>query len=122
MVNRSFPLTDKNFNQNEFIINQQFLKLLNKLNFYLNDETRHYLSGIYFHQTEVEDKNYLQLLRLIAIECQYKWLNKKIGEPIILPKKLFFSYVHYLLILTNVKISNAKSKIKFEIRNILISS
>ena len=37
-----------------------FLKLLNKCKFSVsNDETRHYLSGIYFHQTDFEDKNYL---------------------------------------------------------------
>ena len=56
-----FPLTDENFNQNEFSIkSKNLLKLLNKCKFSIsNDETRHYLSGIYFHQTEVEDKNYL---------------------------------------------------------------
>jgi len=56
-----FPLTDENFNDNEFSINsKQLLKLLNKCKFSVsNDETRHYVSGIYFHQTEVEDKNYL---------------------------------------------------------------
>ena len=44
-----------------FVINsKKLLKLLNKCKFSVsNDETRHYLSGIYFHQTEVEDKNYL---------------------------------------------------------------
>ena len=54
-----FPLTDENFNQNEFSIrSKDLLKLLNKCKFSIsNDETRHYLSGIYFHQTEVEDKN-----------------------------------------------------------------
>ena len=47
-----FPLTDENFNQNEFVIkSKQLLKLLNKCKFSVsNDETRHYLSGIYFHQ------------------------------------------------------------------------
>ena len=56
-----FPLTDENFNQNEFVIkSKQLLKLLNKCKFSVsNDETRHYLSGIYFHQTQVEEKNYL---------------------------------------------------------------
>ena len=56
-----FPLTDENFNENEFSINSKsLLKLLNKCKFSVsNDETRHYLSGIYFHQTEIEDKNYL---------------------------------------------------------------
>ena len=56
-----FPLTDENFNENEFVIkSKQLLKLLNKCKFSVsNDETRHYLSGIYFHQTEVDDKTYL---------------------------------------------------------------
>ena len=47
-----FPLTDENFNQNEFLIkSKELLKLLNKCKFSVsNDETRHYLSGIFFHQ------------------------------------------------------------------------
>ena len=55
-----FPVTDENFNQNEFSIkSKKFLKLLNKCKFSIsNDETRHYLSGIYLHQTEVDEKNY----------------------------------------------------------------
>ena len=45
---------------NFLLILKSLLKLLNKCKFSIsNDETRHYLSGIYFHQTEVEDKNYL---------------------------------------------------------------
>ena len=61
-INQSeFPLTDENFNDNEFSIqSKNLLKLLNKCKFSVsNDETRHYLSGIYFHQTKVEDKTYL---------------------------------------------------------------
>ena len=50
-----FPLTDENFNQNEFKIeSKKLLKLLNKCKFSVsNDETRHYLSGIFFHQSVV---------------------------------------------------------------------
>ena len=46
-----FPVTDENFNQNEFKIkSKKLLKLLNKCKFSVsNDETRHYLSGIYLH-------------------------------------------------------------------------
>jgi len=45
-----FPLMDENFNKNEFSINSKnLLKLLNKCKFSVsNDETRHYLSGIFF--------------------------------------------------------------------------
>ena len=51
-----FPLTDENFNENEFSINSKsLLKLLNKCKFSVsNDETRHYLSGIYLHKTAVK--------------------------------------------------------------------
>ena len=46
-----FPLTDENFNENEFLIkSKNLLKLLNKCKFSVsNDETRHYLSGIFLH-------------------------------------------------------------------------
>ena len=56
-----FPLADENFNKNEFLINSKnLLKLLNKCKFSIsNDETRHYLSGIFFHQTQIEDKYFL---------------------------------------------------------------
>ena len=56
-----FPITDENFNENEFTINSKdLLKLLNKCKFSIsNDETRHYLSGIFFHQTQADDKNFL---------------------------------------------------------------
>ena len=58
-----------------FQLNQNdLLKLLNKCKFSVsNDETRHYLKWNYFHQTEVEDKNYLNmLLQLIVIECLFQ--------------------------------------------------
>ena len=118
-----FPLTDENFNQNEFIIkSKQFLKLLNKCKFSVsNDETRHYLSGIYLHQTEVEDKNYLTAVATDSHRMSISKirLEEKIEfEPIILPKKTIFQLCS---ILENydgeVKISNIKSKIKFEINN-----
>ena len=53
-----FPLSDENFSDNEFLINsKKLLKLLNKCKFSIsNDETRHYLSGIFFHLNQIEDK------------------------------------------------------------------
>ena len=91
-----FPLTEENFNQNEFSIkSKQLLKLLNKCKFSVsNDETRHYLSGIYIHQTEVEDKNYLTAAATDSHRMSISKirLEKKIEfEPIILPKKNYFS-------------------------------
>ena len=123
-----FPLTDENFDQNEFTIkSKQFLKLLNKCKFSLsNDETRHYLSGIYMHQTEVEDKNYLTAVATDShrMSISKVRLDKKIEfDPIILPKKTIFQLCSLLDSYDGeVKISNAKSKIKFEIRNSILIS
>ena len=123
-----FPLTEENFNENEFSIkSKQLLKLLNKCKFSVsNDETRHYLSGIYFHQTEVEDKHYLTAAATDSHRMSISKirLEKKIDfEPIILPKKTIFQLCS---LLDNhdgeVKISNLKSKIKFEINNSILIS
>ena len=96
-----FPLTDENFNDNQFSINSKnLLKLLNKCKFSIsNDETRHYLSGIYFHQTEVEEKNYLTAAATDSHRMSISKirLDKKIDfDPIILPKKTIFqlSLIH----------------------------
>ena len=114
-----FPLTDENFNDNQFSINSKnLLKLLNKCKFSIsNDETRHYLSGIYFHQTEVEEKNYLTAAATDSHRMSISKirLDQKIDfEPIILPKKTIFQLCSLLDSYDgDVKISNIKSKIKF---------
>jgi len=123
-----FPLTDENFNQNEFSIkSKQLLKLLNKCKFSVsNDETRHYLSGIYFHQTEIDNKNFLTAVATDSHRMSISKirLDDKIDfEPIILPKKTIFQLCSLLDNYDgDVKISNIKSKIKFELnKSILIS-
>ena len=96
-----FPLTDENFNDNEFSINSKnLLKLLNKCKFSIsNDETRHYLSGIYFHPTEVEENNYLTAAatdshRMSIAKIR---LDQNISfDQIILQKKTIFQLVSLL--------------------------
>ncbi len=123
-----FPLTDENFNENEFIIkSKQLLKLLNKCKFSVsNDETRHYLSGIYFHQTEVEDKKYLTAVATDSHRMSISKirLDEKIEfDPIILPKKTIFQLCSLLDSYDgDVKVSNLKSKIKFELNNSILIS
>ena len=123
-----FPLTDENFNENEFNIqSKKLLKLLNKCKFSVsNDETRHYLSGIYFHQTEVEDKNYLTAVATDSHRMSISKirLDQKIDfEPIILPKKTIFQLCSLLDSYDGeVKVSNIKSKIKFELDNSILIS
>ncbi len=123
-----FPLTDENFNKNEFIIkSKDLLKLLNKCKFSVsNDETRHYLSGIFFHQTQIEDKIFLTAAatdshRMSISKIRLK--NKIDFEPIILPKKTIFQLCSILEDFDgDIKISNIKSKIKFEINDSILIS
>jgi DNA polymerase-3 subunit beta len=123
-----FPLSDENFNQKEFIIkSKQLLKLLNKCKFSIsNDETRHYLSGIYFHQTEVDDKIYLSAVATDShrMSISKTRLDDKIDfEPIILPKKTIFQLCSLLDTYEgDVKVSNDKSKIKFELNDSILIS
>ena len=125
---KEFPLTDENFNENEFVLkSKQLLKLLNKCKFSVsNDETRHYLSGIYFHQTEVEEKNYLTAVATDSHRMSISKirLDKKIDfDPIILPKKTIFQLCSLLDNYDgDVKVSNLKSKIKFELNNSILIS
>ena len=123
-----FPITDENFNDNQFSIKSKaLLKLLNKCKFSLsNDETRHYLSGIFFHQTQTEDKNFLTAVSTDShrMSISKVRLDKKIDfEPIILPKKTIFQLCSLLEDFEgDVIISNNKSKIKFELNNSILIS
>ncbi len=123
-----FPLTEENFDQNQFLLkSKQLLKLLNKCKFSVsNDETRHYLSGIYLHQTEFEDKHYLTAVATDSHRMSISKirLDKKIDfDPVILPKKTIFQLCSLLDSYEgDVKISNIKSKIKFELSNSILIS
>ena len=123
-----FPLTDEDFNDNEFSIkSKHLLKLLNKCKFSIsNDETRHYLSGIFLHQTEVEDKIYLTAVATDSHRMSISKIrleNKISFDPIILPKKTIFQLC---TLLDNydgeVKISNINSKIKFQLKDSILIS
>ena len=123
-----FPVTGEDFNQDVFAIkSKQLLKLLNKCKFSIsNDETRHYLSGIFFHQTQTDDKNFLTAAatdshRMSISKIRLK--NKIEFEPIILPKKTIFQLCSLLEDYDGeVKVSNIKSKIKFELNNSILIS
>jgi len=103
------------------------LKLLNKTKISIsNDETRHYLNGIYFHKAKSENKSFLSAVATDSHRLSLSNLEIESSanfEPIILPKKTIFQLISLLEQSTNnVKISNNKSKIKFEMDNgVLIS-
>ena len=124
----NFPLSDEDINQKYFeVSSQKLLKLLNKTKISIsNDETRHYLNGIYLHKTNLESKSFLcgvatDSHRLSSSSLE---IDPSINiEPVILPKKTIFQLIS-LLEQSNstIKISNNKSKIKFEMDSgVLIS-
>ena len=128
MPSDSFPVPEKDTNLSTFEIqSSELLKLLNKTKISIsNDETRHYLNGIYFHKVNFNNNTFLSAVatdshRLsssrISIEPDINF------EPVILPKKTIFQLIS-LLEQNNgkVKISNNKSKIKFSLGNSLLIS
>jgi len=128
MPSDNFPLSDEDINEKSFeVSSQKLLKLLNKTKISIsNDETRHYLNGIYLHKLKSENKSFLCGVATDSHRLSYSSLeidsNTHI-ESIILPKKTIFQLIS-LLEQGNktVKISNNKSKIKFEMdAGILIS-
>ena len=123
-----FPITESDFNENKFLLNsKKLLKLLNKCKFSIsNDETRHYLSGIFLHLTDNEDKKFLTAVATDShrMAISKTLLSEEINfEPVILPKKTIFQLCSLLDDYDgDVKISNVKTKIKFEFNNIILIS
>ena len=123
-----FPITETNIRENEFTLSsKKLLKLINKCKFAVsNDETRHYLSGIFLHISDNEDKKFLTA---VATDSHRMAISKTLlsdeikFEPIILPKKTIFQLCSLLDDYDgDVKISNIKSKIKFEFNNTILFS
>jgi len=124
----NFPLSEEDSSMNSFeISSEKLLRLLNKTKISIsNDETRHYLNGIYLHKTTLENKSFLcgvatDSHRLSSASVE---INQNINmESIILPRKTIFQLILLLEQSNqNIKISSNKSKIKFEIGGgILIS-
>ena len=124
----NFPLSNEDFKEKIIKIKpKKLLQLLNKTKISVsNDETRHYLNGIYLHKIIIKEKTYLtgvatdsHRLSLSSIEID---ANSDF-ESIILPKKTIFQLTSLLEESSqDIQISNNKSKIKFEIENgVLIS-
>ena len=124
----NFPLSDEDIKQKTIeIASNKLLKLLNKTKISIsNDETRHYLNGIYLHKVKSENKSFLCGVATDSHRLSSSSLEIEPDidiESIILPRKTIFQLISLLEQNANtIKMSNNKSKIKFEIdKSVLIS-
>tara|TARA_B100001027_G_C16238195_1_gene318019 strand:- start:215 stop:1327 length:1113 start_codon:yes stop_codon:yes gene_type:complete len=125
---KEFPLSEDEVDGEEILLNSQnFLKLLNKCKFSIsNDETRHFLSGIFLHFTQSEEKNFLTAVSTDShrMSISKMRLNNSIKfEPIILPKKTIYQLCSILENFNgDLKLYNSKTKIKFFLNNSILTS
>ena len=117
----NFPTFSDEFEGPEILLdNNRFLKLLNKTKIAIsNDDTRHYLNGIFLHVTEAHGRNFLTGVatdshRLSSSSIEIKDLEN--FSSLILPRKTVFQLCS-LLTETREKLSmqTSENKIKFKL-------
>ena len=124
----NFPTFTDQFDGDEIALNNnRFLKLLNKTKIAIsNDDTRHYLNGIYLHLTEAHGRNFLtgvaadsHRLSSSSIEVE----NADNFSPLILPKKTVFQMCSLLAESTEkLFMQTSDNKIKFTLGKIKLIS
>ena len=123
----NFPTFSDEFEGQEILVeSNKFLKLLNKTKISIsNDDTRHYLNGVYLHITEGHGRNFLtgvatdsHRLSSSSLEIENSDFNS-----LILPRKTVFQLCS-LLSETNEKLSmqTSDNKIKFTFGKIKLIS
>tara|TARA_Y100001970_G_scaffold224279_1_gene276381 strand:- start:9896 stop:11011 length:1116 start_codon:yes stop_codon:yes gene_type:complete len=124
----NFPNFSDDFNSEEIILKgKDFLSLLNKTKVSMsNDETRHYLNGIFIHITESNGKSFLTGVATDSHRLSSSSMSLENGakfKSFILPKKTVFQLCN-LLTETSEKVSlfSADTKIQFKIGNTKITS
>ncbi len=107
--------------------NDKFLKLLNKTKIAIsNDDTRHYLNGIFLHLTEAHGRNFLTGVatdshRLSSSSLEIE--NTSNFSSLILPRKTVFQLCSLLTDSKNkLSMNISENKIKFTLGNIKLIS
>ena len=124
----NFPTFADEFDGKEISLNnQKFLKLLNKTKISIsNDDTRHYLNGIFLHHTEAHGRNFLTGVATDSHRLSSSSLEIDSAEsfnPIILPKKTVFQLCGLLTDISDkLKMQVNENKIKFSLGNIILIS
>ncbi len=125
----NFPTFSDDFENEKIELNKsKFLKLLNKTKISIsNDDTRHYLNGIFLHLTEAHGRNFLtgvatdsHRLSSSSIEIDGNSLN---FNSLILPRKTVFQLCS-LLTENNLKLymQVSENKIKFNLGEMTLIS
>jgi DNA polymerase III subunit beta len=124
----NFPTFSDEFDGLEISLNNnKFLNLLNKTKIAIsNDDTRHYLNGIYLHLTEAHGRNFLTGVatdshRLSSSSIEVESIDNFL--PLILPRKTVFQLCS-LLTDSPEKLSmqTSENKIKFTLGNMKLIS
>ena len=124
----NFPTFADEFEGKEISLNnQRFLKLLNKTRISIsNDDTRHYLNGIFLHLTEAHGRNFLTGVatdshRLSSSSLEIE--NSTDFNSLILPKKTVFQLCS-LLSETSEKLlmQTSDNKVKFSLGDMKLIS
>tara|TARA_B100001989_G_C24526813_1_gene459144 strand:+ start:523 stop:1638 length:1116 start_codon:yes stop_codon:yes gene_type:complete len=124
----NFPSFADQFDTEEIKLDsKKFLQLLNKTKISIsNDDTRHYLNGVFIHSTEMNGKYFMtgvatdsHRLSSSSIEIE----NLESISPLILPRKTVYQMCS-LLTDTNDKLSMqiSENKVKFTLGNIQLIS
>ena len=124
----NFPSFADEFEGNEpSLNNNRFLKLLNKTKISIsNDDTRHYLNGIFLHLTESHGRNFLTGVatdshRLSSSSLEVEKTND--FTSLILPRKTVFQLCSLLTEeAEQLTMQTSENKIKFTIGNIKLIS
>ena len=124
----NFPSFADEFEGQEITLNnKRFLKLLNKTKISIsNDDTRHYLNGIFLHLNELQGRNFLTGVatdshRLSSSSLEIE--SSKEFNSLILPRKTVFQLCSLLTEISDqLKMQTSENKIKFTLGNIKLIS
>ena len=124
----NFPNFAENFDGNEIKINKnKLLSLLNKTKIAIsNDDTRHYLNGIFLHLTEANNRTFLTGVATDSHRLSSSSLEIERTEDfnsIILPRKTVYQLISLLQDEEDeVVMQNKDNKIQFKIGNMKLIS
>ncbi len=124
----NFPNFAEDVNDNNLELKStELLKLLNKTKISMsNDDSRHYLNGVFFHEIEKNGKVFLASASTDGHRLSFSSIEiatKKSFTPFILPKKTVFQLIQLIDDKNEIiKIFFSDNKIKFKIKNTTLTS